>query len=423
MSDLRAILERGAGGAKPPPDGFERMLRRRDRKRRNQRIAAGVVGIAVFVAAVWIVTSVGSLDRSQNSVGPAGDVTGPVQTGPTTSTGATGQLEFMAGPEGVPEWVRDPSLPKVNLLDLPPEGAPPSSPEHGDLVLAVSGRGAAAGRALTHMYVYADGRLIWWREGVTPEGNIFEQRLTPAGVELLRSEVISSGLAGLGNWTDGGADPEPLAFDGAIMVPDGDRPAESFPSWAWYAGDDTNPPDPIATAEQEHALELLDARLFDPASWLPASAWADQGIRTYVPTTYRVCYGGTKETIERDRLLHAIPGPVQELLEARDAEHENFTMYLSFAEWLDNDRIKGYCSDLTTEEARDVVRGLDDGGIEREQLPTYANGPGTQEQANATFEYIFSVPDPAGTAALWIDPYLPHGPNCVTCSYGLSSSI
>jgi hypothetical protein len=54
MSDLRTILERGVGGATPPPDGFERMLRRRDRKRRNQRIAAGVVGIAVFVAAVWV---------------------------------------------------------------------------------------------------------------------------------------------------------------------------------------------------------------------------------------------------------------------------------------------------------------------------------------------------------------------------------
>jgi hypothetical protein len=49
----------------PPPDAFERLRRRRDRKRRNQRIAAGVVGIAVFVAAVWIVTSVGSFNRTQ----------------------------------------------------------------------------------------------------------------------------------------------------------------------------------------------------------------------------------------------------------------------------------------------------------------------------------------------------------------------
>jgi hypothetical protein len=53
------------------------MLRRRDRKRRNQRIAAGVVGIAVFVVAVWIVTSVGSLDRSETPAVP-----GPAETGP-----------------------------------------------------------------------------------------------------------------------------------------------------------------------------------------------------------------------------------------------------------------------------------------------------------------------------------------------------
>jgi Tol biopolymer transport system component len=77
MSDLRTILERGVGGATPPPDGFERMLRRRDRKRRNQRITAGLVGIAVFVAAVWIVTSVGSLDRSEMPAVP-----GPAETGP-----------------------------------------------------------------------------------------------------------------------------------------------------------------------------------------------------------------------------------------------------------------------------------------------------------------------------------------------------
>jgi Tol biopolymer transport system component len=44
---------------------YDALLRRRDRKRRNQRITAGVVGIAVFVAAVWIVTSVGSFNRTQ----------------------------------------------------------------------------------------------------------------------------------------------------------------------------------------------------------------------------------------------------------------------------------------------------------------------------------------------------------------------
>ena len=71
MNDVRTLLERGYADADPPPDGFERMLRRRDRKRRNQRIAAGVVGIAVFVAAVWIVTTGGSFNRTQQPADPA----------------------------------------------------------------------------------------------------------------------------------------------------------------------------------------------------------------------------------------------------------------------------------------------------------------------------------------------------------------
>ena len=65
-------------------------LRRRDRKRRNQRIAAGVVGIAVFVAAVWIVTSGLSLDRSTPAV-PGFSKTGPTQS--STSEGVTLLLE------------------------------------------------------------------------------------------------------------------------------------------------------------------------------------------------------------------------------------------------------------------------------------------------------------------------------------------
>jgi hypothetical protein len=59
----------------PPPDAFERLRHRRDRKRRNRRITAGVVGIAVFVAAVWIVRDVALLDRNDTSVVPAGSGT------------------------------------------------------------------------------------------------------------------------------------------------------------------------------------------------------------------------------------------------------------------------------------------------------------------------------------------------------------
>jgi hypothetical protein len=88
MADIRTLLERGYADATPPPDGLERMLRRRDRKRRNQRIAAGVVGIALFVAAVWIVTSGLSFDRTQTPAATGRVETGSAETGPTQTAPA-----------------------------------------------------------------------------------------------------------------------------------------------------------------------------------------------------------------------------------------------------------------------------------------------------------------------------------------------
>lgn len=79
MTD-QGLLDRAEQAARkvPLPDGrLDDLLRRRDRKRRNQRIAAGVVGMVVFVVAVWITTSGFSLDRSDSSVVPAGDGTAP----------------------------------------------------------------------------------------------------------------------------------------------------------------------------------------------------------------------------------------------------------------------------------------------------------------------------------------------------------
>ena len=99
MIDEEQVFERVMRGFVPPDDSLERLVRRRDRKRRNQRITAGVVGIAVFVAAVWIVTSVGWLGRSEKSGVPAGR---PVQTGPAeTGPKETGPLiEPGVGPTG-----------------------------------------------------------------------------------------------------------------------------------------------------------------------------------------------------------------------------------------------------------------------------------------------------------------------------------
>jgi hypothetical protein len=83
MTDYRNVLERDLARVGPAPFGFDDVARRRDRKRRNKRIAAGVVGIAVFVAAVWIVRDVALFDRSETPAVPGPTVTDPTETGPT----------------------------------------------------------------------------------------------------------------------------------------------------------------------------------------------------------------------------------------------------------------------------------------------------------------------------------------------------
>jgi Tol biopolymer transport system component len=88
LSDTRELLRRGVEGFEPMPDAFERVLIRRDRKRRNQRIAAGVVGIAVFVSAVWVVTTGGSLDRSETPPAPGGP-------GPSVGSSDTPEVDYL----------------------------------------------------------------------------------------------------------------------------------------------------------------------------------------------------------------------------------------------------------------------------------------------------------------------------------------
>jgi hypothetical protein len=187
MNDLKELLDREARLVDEAPDALESVLRRRDRKRRNQRIAAGVVGIGIFVAAVWIVTSVASLDRSETSVVPGGGVTRPAETGPA-ATGPAVTGPAVTGPAEAPEWYDGGSLSvgssrKDPEYAIPPEGTVPSTPEEGELV-AQFGPGAYPGR---FAYVYADGRVISWRHSPIAIG---ERRLTPEGVELVRSGAL-----------------------------------------------------------------------------------------------------------------------------------------------------------------------------------------------------------------------------------------
>ncbi len=174
------VLERFARLLEAPEPSFEGFQRRRDRKHRNKRVAAGVVGIAVFVAAVWIMRDVALLDRTQTPVVPGGGTTGPAETEPNE-----------ASPD---EW---------DGHGLPPEGTALSTPVKGQPILVQDYEGEELlGEKIvrcptgcpkwyhTHLVVYADGRVLWWNS-LRPGGGdyVLERRLTPKGVDLVRSGV------------------------------------------------------------------------------------------------------------------------------------------------------------------------------------------------------------------------------------------
>jgi hypothetical protein len=366
MSDVRTMLKRGVGGATPPPDGFERMLRRRDRKRRNQRITAGVVGIAVFVAAIWIVTTGGPFDRALM---------------PASTTGPTGT----PAPEGAD---------RVGLVGLAPESATPSSPEHGELVLSFMFGHTMGDPGRFSVFVYADGRLIWQRLADLTQGadeyakgyttGFLEQRLTPEGVELVRAEVISTGLF---DYDLHFVNAYGLNF-GQIEVRNGDRLVRV--TW----GDCCDPASKEAartmpTAEQATALQQIDARLADPASWLPASAWENQEITAYVPSMYWVCYEAA-QGIGLSNVLATLPQPAEDLLLTWDRTSQEITgngLGLPLDIW---------CSHVTTEEARGLAQILDDAG-----------GQGHPDHFG--LRYVFGQRDPGATeVTLSFGPLLPH---------------
>jgi hypothetical protein len=61
MSNLADLLERESETVDLEPGDFERLTRRRDRKHRNQRVSAGILGIAVFaLAAIGLARLLGS---------------------------------------------------------------------------------------------------------------------------------------------------------------------------------------------------------------------------------------------------------------------------------------------------------------------------------------------------------------------------
>ncbi|HZD18806.1 MAG TPA: hypothetical protein VE669_11755 [Actinomycetota bacterium] len=364
MNETRDLLERVGDRFAFPEHAFERLERRRDRKRRNQRVTAGIVGVAVFVLAIWFATG-GPSDRTRSTLVPGGAGTGPGVTGPTEPT--------MAPEAG-------------GIVGLPLEGAAPSTPERGRLVLYLEGN--VSGRP-TALWVYADGRLIWGDvfgnlpDGAPAEGatGFVEQQLTPSWVESLQDQVISTGL-----FEDdlallrGPGDPPFLT----IRARNGDRLV-----WLTWAVEENYrvPKDaPQATPEQANAIKAIYTLLTDQTSW-PASAWEDQDPETFVPSRYQVWLrvgpdqGPGPDVTVGEREVALLPAPAADLLR--------------HATKLDR---AGY--EMTTEDARAFAEALIEGGLEPLAMPMGA----------AVVRFSLEHPDhPGNSLFVFFGPVLPHG--------------
>jgi hypothetical protein len=219
----------------------------------------------------------------------------------------------------------DPKSRRVGFIGLPLEGAIPSLPLQGEL--AAFFFAGIPGQGSNVAWLYDDGRLVWLREVNRPYGanrvvtGYLEQRLTRAGVEAIRAELLSTGLFD--------RDPSERPDQSVqVEVRDGDRLLSHGR---------------LGERDRRHFI-LLFTQL---GATLPAAFWADRTIRPYVPSKFALCYTAwtyrSEQVIERSLLLSLLPAPAEELLGSRAPMAQ---------------RPDGYCWKLTTREAHAIATPL-----------------------------------------------------------------
>jgi len=168
MSDTRNILQRGVGAFSPRPDAYERVLRRRDRKRRNEKVAVILAALAITL----ILIAVGAKIRHRDEQVPATPVlnVGAVGKGLSLVDPETGTITPLSHVRFAPAW---------GGVDISPDGTEIAFPRrvHGRLQIFVMGVDGGGIRQLTHQPLGA------WSPAWSPSGD-----------ELAFASDVGSGL-------------------------------------------------------------------------------------------------------------------------------------------------------------------------------------------------------------------------------------
>ncbi len=180
-------------------------------------------------------------------------------------------------------------LDHLHFAGFPAAGVKASTPTTGRLLIGLKPTETSTWN------VYSDGRVIWqkWTPSgdatVVPDGasrldtGYVQQRLTPQGLQLLRSKLLATGLFEHNLMLDVGVGPLPAAYHrvrrGYRMVTVSGYPSPD-PSW--------NQNYTKATPAQRRALARIEKFVANPGRWLPPIAWANRQIRAFVPARYVV---------------------------------------------------------------------------------------------------------------------------------------
>jgi len=179
----------------------------------------------------------------------------------------------------------------THFAAFPTVGVGASTPTTGRLII---GLGPTDG---TTWNVYSDGRVIWqkWTPSgdatVVPEGakgldtGYVQQRLTPQGVQLLRSKILATGLFEHNLRLVVGRHHTWVYHQARVddrMVTVIGLPSPPGPAWKEHFT--------AATPDQTRALAWIAALVADPARSLPTSVWADRQIRAFVPACYGIAF-------------------------------------------------------------------------------------------------------------------------------------
>jgi dipeptidyl aminopeptidase/acylaminoacyl peptidase len=155
-------LERIASRIPVREDAYERVLLRRDRRRRRQRISAGVVGIAVFLVAIGSVTG-GLLASRTRAPAVPGDSPANQPSSPVSAVGPVPETDY--------------------LIDL-------DTGEMTPLPASIAGNHTDPRDSANEYAASPDGsRLAYTDQGDNGESQIFVANLDGTGIEQVTHEV------------------------------------------------------------------------------------------------------------------------------------------------------------------------------------------------------------------------------------------